>query len=186
MDDLTIKYCLIGTGLCYQVKDWLDISLSFISILIAFIALVISIKYAALTFRPLITVSVKSIAQGDILIVYDLIVLNSGTIPGKNIKLETNNNDISSCLGKNSGEINRSKWLACFSPQTKINILQNGQSTSCSFGTTVNNDDGFWKYGSEFDVKISYESWFGKKYTEIQPLKIVDTNSFTGKYWSSK
>jgi hypothetical protein len=66
---------------------------------------------------------------------------------------------------------------------------------TCSFGYTRENDAGFWKPRATISVRVLYEGWVAKKYEpegfwnkydEPQKIRIVDSDSFTGYYWSKK
>ena len=64
-------------------------------------------------------------------------------------------------------------------------MLQNGDTSTCSFGTSQTDDNGFWKYGSEITIKLKYTDWFGYNYTDTQVVKIQDSDSFTGCMWGA-
>ncbi len=149
---------------------------------ISFCSLVVSIYFWSRSFRPIVTAVVKTHAAGNEKIAYDLVVLNSGTLPARNIRITAAENWLGAALGRDTSEENKQKWLACFNNQGIV-LLHNNDRVSCSFGTTEANDAGFWKYDATIPVMITYEGWFGKKYKETQNIKISDSNSFTGYFW---
>ncbi|RGP55105.1 hypothetical protein ASB58_08470 [Pseudomonas abyssi] len=110
--------------------------------------------------------------------------MNSGSIPAKNIQLRIDEESIIDVLGSDATEENRARWIRSVNAN-EIRILQNGDFTTCSFGTSQSNDNGFWKYGSEVPIRISYKGWFGYKYSDTQIIKIQDSDSFTGYMWGS-
>ncbi|QEA38657.1 hypothetical protein FGL86_05930 [Pistricoccus aurantiacus] len=108
----------------------------------------------------------------------------SGSLPAKNIRLLTEDGKVNDALGSDSGQENRRRWLCCFEPEYMISILHNGERIRCSFGTSRNNDGGFWKYKAKIPITIQYEGWFGAKYTQEQVIQIIDSDSFTGFMWN--
>ena len=171
--------CVFG----HQIKVALDTIIALSALLLSIISLGLSVYFWRRSFRPIVTAMVKTHNAGNELIGYDLEVLNSGTLPAKNIRLRTNQDAISNVLGNDADDGNRRRWLCCFEPETIIKILHNNERIRCSFGTTVANDNGFWKYNSIIPIIIEYEGWFGKKYTQSQDIQIIDSDSFTGFMW---
>jgi hypothetical protein len=179
-------YCDLVFGICLDPKDWLTIWVSVVALVISFCSLVFTVRYASKSFRPIVTAMVRTHAGGTEAITYSLEILNSGSIPARDIKLRAVAGDIENALAKNRDEAMRKKWTACFSEECVIPMLHNGNKVSCSFGLTKANDAGFWKYGATIPITIEYRSWFGKQYTERQSLYIRDSDSFTGYVWSSQ
>jgi hypothetical protein len=131
----------------------------------------------------------KYIAAAALAIIYDLVVLNSGSIPARNIRITANETAVTAALGMGATAENRERWLSGF--KRTILLLQNGGRTSCSFGDTRASDTGFWKYEAIIPITITYEGWFdgwferffGKTHTETQEIQILDSESFTGNSW---
>ncbi len=167
----------------HQIKFTTDTIIAISALLVAIISLGLSVLFWRRSFRPIVTAMVKTHSAESGLIAYDLVVLNSGTLPAKNICLRTNRAVISNALGNDADDENRRRWLICFEPETIIKILHNNESIRCSFGTTMDNDNGFWKYNSSIPIFIEYEGWFGRKYTQSQDIQIMDSDSFTGFMW---
>lgn len=126
---------------------------------------------------------VKTHAAGDLGTIFDLEILNTGSIPAKNIRLKAEQKDIDKALGKDSTTENKIRWLSCFEPENTISILHNNSSIKCSFGQSKTKDQGFWKYKAIIPIKIEYEGWFGEKYVQNQDIQIIDSDSFTGYQW---
>ncbi|OLO12599.1 hypothetical protein BTW10_03815 [Chromohalobacter japonicus] len=161
------------------------------STLIAVVALVSSIASLSVSvwfwkksFRPIVTAMVKTHQAGNKAIAYDLQIANSGSLPARNIRLSINMSEIESALGRDATPENKARWLCCFEEKHIIRVLQNTQETTCSFGTSMADDGGFWRYGSCFPITITYEGWFGKKYSGQQEIQVTDSVSFTGFSWS--
>jgi hypothetical protein len=88
--------------------------------LLAFLAFVVSLFSAGFTYfvwqrsaRPIVTVAVKEHQSGNLAIAYNLEVLNSGTIPAKNVRIMTEHGSLAAALG---GTLRRKTsndgWLA--------------------------------------------------------------------------
>lgn len=153
---------------------------SVIALLVSACSLLISSDIWRRTARPVVAVAVKTHGGGNIAIFYDLVVLNSGTMPAKNIRLIAGSNSLAAALGPDATPANRARWLACF--DKVIPMLLNNERTTCSFGTTMANDAGFWKHGAVIDIEVAYEGrWWTHR--DKQQLRIADTDSFTGYYW---
>jgi hypothetical protein len=153
------------------------------ALVISLTSLLISLDIWTRSFRPIVTVAVKTHTAENVVISYDLVVLNSGTIPAKNIGIRAAENSLASAFGGDATAENKQRWLACFNQV--IPFLHNSAQISCSFGTTKYNDTGF---------EITYESWlkswlgslFGRwigSFKENQNIQIASSNSFTGYYW---
>jgi hypothetical protein len=133
--------------------------------------------------RPIVSVAVKTHNPGNVAIAYDLVVLNSGTIPARNIRIQAKKDALDAALGQDATAENKRRWLACFN--VVIGLLHNGDRVSCSFGTTQANNTGFWKYNVCLPIEITYEDWFGWKYRDIQTIRIATSDSFTGYSWEA-
>tara|TARA_R110001583_G_scaffold119981_1_gene271218 strand:- start:1522 stop:2070 length:549 start_codon:yes stop_codon:yes gene_type:complete len=165
-----------------------EISLDTIIAGCAFIAsltsLGLSVHFWRRSFRPIVSVAVRTYSVGSIAMTFDLEVLNSGSLPAKNIRLKIKNADLKHAFGHDASDENKRRWLSCFAPCNVISILHNNQKTRCSFGTSREGGNGFWKYKSKFPVIVEYEGWYGKKYSQIQEIQITSSESFTGFLWN--
>lgn len=164
-------------------KVTFEIIIAGASLCVSLIALGISIYIWKRQFRPIVTAAIKTVKAGNVGICYNLVVLNSGVIPARNIKIIPNSSRLLEALGEDATDENQRSWLACFLPENRIDALHNNDHVSCSFGYTQGGDQGFWKYKGEIPITIKYEGWFGKKYTQQQIIKIVDSDSFTSFSW---
>lgn len=159
--------------------------LSFAAVVIAFISLVIAVRFASKSFRPIVSVAVRTHSGSNLSIIYNLEVLNSGTLPARDIRIKADEHEVGAALASSQYKDREKEWLACFQPECVIPVLQNGAKVSCSFGLTRGGDAGFWKYGTSIPVVVEYTGWFGVKYSEPQVIYIRDSDSFTGYMWSS-
>ena len=174
-----MEICVFGQLIEISVDTIVALSALFVSI----IALGLSVYFWKKSFRPIVTAMVKTHVAGNEATLFDLEILNSGTLPARNIRVRTEQGYIDSALGNDAGEENKRRWLSCFEADSIINILHNNEKIRCSFGMSRANDTGFWKYRAEIPVVIEYEGWFGKKYTQAQVIQIIDSDSFTGFMW---
>lgn len=165
----------------------LDTWIAAASFVLSIIALGVSFHFWRRQFRPIVTAMVETHYGGPDWINYNLVVLNSGSIPAKNIKLQVQDQaSLEAALGAGADNDARKVWLRCFEPSTVIRLLQNGARTSCSFGFTHRDlRQSFWRAQAEFPIQIEYEGWFRKKYRKDLPnlLQIADSDSFTGGMW---
>lgn len=160
-----------------------NLAISVVALLVSVVALGLSVYFWRRQFRPIVTAAVKTRSSDSAAIAYDLVLRNSGTIPAKNVKLKEDGKSLAEALGRDATAENRDRWLRCFHMSPAVAMLQNDDHASCAFVTTKAKDNGFWRYGAEFHIAISYDGWFGKHYEDAQILKIVDSNSFTGYHW---
>ena len=166
-----------------SLKISIDTLVALAALAVSLLALIASIHFWRRQFRPIITAMVRTAAGGNEAIAYKLEVLNSGAIPAKNVVLRVDETTLPAALGADATPENKAKWLACFTPHSQIKVLHNGSRVTCSFGTTRANADGFWKYRAQIQITIEYEGWFGKRYSQLQIVEVVDSASFTGYMW---
>jgi hypothetical protein len=159
----------------------LDNFIALVALVVSIIALLVSIFFWRRSFRPIISVKVKTNTAGNARILYDLVIVNSGQLPARDIRIEASEADLENAFGVAASEERKSQVLSCFN--SPIEVLQNGDKTSGEFGDTAANDTGFWKYGSRISVTVRYRGWFGTPYVEFQNLKVADTTSFTPHHW---
>lgn len=160
-----------------------------IALLISILSFGFSYYFWSKSFRPIVTAMVKTAGDDDRKKVFKLQILNSGSLPAKNIRLWAKQSDLDVAFGKEASKEGKSRWVDFFSPEKNIiDLLQNNANMSCPFGYSKENDEGFWKYNTTISITIKYESWFGTrlwfgKYEETQEITIVDSESFTNYVW---
>lgn len=151
-----------------------------IALIISTCSLLISLDVWRRSARPTVAAAVRTHSGGNMAIFYDLVLLNSGGMPAKNVRLIADQTSLAAALGPDATEENRKRWLACFG--VVIPVLLNNDKTTCSFGTTQVGDTGFWKYSAVIEIEILYEGRW-RIHREKQQLRILDTDSFTGYQW---
>ena len=136
--------------------------------------------------RPIVSAMIRTANGGNEAIAYEIVVINSGNRPATGIRLQANLEDIKGCLAQVSqANLENVSWkdvVACFSEAGEIPLLLQGREATNAFGVTKRTD-GFWTYGSRFNVKVSYSDLAGRKYTSFQALVVADTMGFAGGFW---
>ncbi len=159
----------------------IDTMIALSALLISICSLAVSVYIWRRSFRPIVTAAVKTHASGSGAIVYDLIVMNSGSLPGRNIQITATDTALAAAFGHDATAENKERWLAGF--KSKIDVLQNGDRLSCSFGTTKQDDAGFWRANARIPITVIYQGWFGGTYKDEQVICVADSDSFTGYAW---
>ena len=163
--------------------DVVSLAVASVALVVSIMAFVHSLWAWRRSFRPIVTAMVRTVASGNQSTAYELVLLNSGSIPARDITLCVQDQSaLEAALGDPQSH-ERQFFLACFKPGCVIAILQNGADVRCSFGYT-GVTGGFWKHEAVLPIDINYRGWFGTQYVESQVLHIVDSTSFTGGYWS--
>jgi hypothetical protein len=164
-----------------------ELAVSVVALIVSVLALGLSIFFWRRQFRPIVTAMVQTHHGGNEAIAYNLVVLNSGPIPARNIRLIVRDQAaLEAALGAGADVETRGLWLASFEPSTMIRLLQSGAQTKCSFGLTHRIPrKSFWIAQAEFPIQLEYEGWFGERYRNDPPniLQIADSDSFTGGMW---
>jgi hypothetical protein len=161
----------------------IDSIIAFSSLAVSVIAVAISFYFWRLQFRPIVTAAIRTAKGGPDAIAYNLDILNSGSIPAKNILISVDETTLPGAFGTDATTENKARYLSCFSPASQISVLHNGSRVSCSFGTTKPDNHGFWKYRAKVEITLRYGGWFGKRYEQKQIIEVVDSDSFTGHMW---
>jgi len=154
-------------------------------LVVSLTALAMSTMFWARSFRPIVTAAVETHSAGRDGIAYNLVILNSGSLPARNVQLRIADlTQLEAAISQDASDNDRTKWLACFEKDNDIALLQNGTRVSCSFGMTRNTGT-FWRYGASFPMYIHYRGYFGTIYQDYISLRIVDSDSFTGHVWGT-
>ena len=124
--------------------------ISICSLLVSFLSFLFSVNHWRHSFRPIVSAMVKTHQAGNVSIAYDLVVLNSGTLPARNIRITAEPASLNAAFGNDASDENKQRWLAAF--DRTIYLLHNGDKISCAFGMTQANDTGFWKYDATISI----------------------------------
>lgn len=177
-----METCVVHAIKVILDKMTLDTVIAAIALIISIISLALSIHFWRRSFRPIVTAAISTHSSGNVGIVFNLEILNSGSLPAKNIQLKAKDIDINNAMVLNVSDEKKRAYLRCFESDCIIKILHNSAKVQCAFGNHEING-GFWKYNSTIPITIEYEGWFGKKYIETQELLIINSESFTDIAW---
>src|SRR5437660_392132 len=106
------------------------------------------------TYRPIITARVSTASGGNIAILYNLIVENTGNRPAANIRLDVGPKILRAAL-KPACTVPTTEITNCFDPHYTIPVLANGKSTSTAFGKTSNDSECMWIADSRLQGQVS-------------------------------
>lgn len=139
--------------------------------------------------RPILSALVKTNSAGNVAVLYDLIISNTGNRPAKNIRFFLDNDkSVIDFLENQSISEDHSMLKVVnliFSSDLEIPVLCNNSNIASAFGATSSKNP-FWKYGSLIPIKIVYYDFDGKKYVDRQNLMIRDSESFSDYFWGEK
>jgi len=138
--------------------------------------------------RPIITAEIRENSSGVGIILFDLVILNSGNRPAVDITLHAKSIDLDNILMGQANENNKKELYSIFSNSSLIAHLNHNQEVNTSFfGWEKNptNDVCFIEYESKLPIKIKYKDIDGNVYTFKQRLYIKDKNGFGGSMWKS-
>jgi hypothetical protein len=172
----------------------MGIALALIALFVSAISLILSISFWSRSFRPIVTAAVRTHTAGNVATVYNLVLLNSGTLPARKVRIRPSGAIPAEAFGLGATEEDKQLWLAAFEDEGTVEVLHNGSKVSCGFGMTKADDKGFWRYEARIPVVITYRGWFegwwewlvGGEYREEQDLQIVDSGSFAGGMWAGR
>ena len=135
------------------------------------------------SFRPMLSIMVVSHKFLEDRTALNLEIINSGSLPAKDIRLIANKDSLEEAYGSGVNDEDKNRWVCCFDEDNIINALQQNHKIHCSFGTFKENDTGFWKYKSKIGVTLKYKDFFGRSYEDEQQLVLINSDSFTGYSW---
>lgn len=137
--------------------------------------------------RPIVSAFVENESRGNVAIMYNLVVINTGNRPALNVSLHLKLEDFKKCI---SQDMDMDKpvvkaILKCFSIEEAIPLIINGEKKFNCFGLTSNKpEQSIWVYGSLLPIKISYQDLEGNKYISRLTLVIKDSKTFAGTEWA--
>jgi hypothetical protein len=137
--------------------------------------------------RPILSAFVETESSGNVAIMYNLLVINTGNRPALNIYLHLNLEDFKKCIDQNMDMENPAVQaiLRCFSIEEAIPLIIDGDKKYNYFGLTSNKpEENIWVYGSSLPIEINYQDLEGNKYISRLTLVIKDSKTFAGTEWS--
>jgi hypothetical protein len=155
-----------------------------LAIVVALVSIWLTRRSWLQTYRPIVSAYIETRGGAEGTIKYDIVVLNSGNRPAKEIRLQADEKMVRSCFGEAQPEGVISAILNCFKPEGQISLLANGTSTRSSFGYTTGNEaSSVWKYDSKIPIVILYKDLTGRKFKAKLDIMIRDTQTFSGGSW---
>jgi hypothetical protein len=155
-------------------------------LLIAAVGILVAVYFWTRSHRPILTVAVKTHpGQEEGPIRYDLVILNSGTVPANNLSITVDDIALNAAFGLGATEYLKRDIFAVFGKT--IPSVQNGERLVVGpFGYTNGMAAGFWKYNAIIPIAIRYNfkglfGWWPHK--QEQTIQIVDSETVTGYSW---
>jgi hypothetical protein len=139
--------------------------------------------------RPILSAFVETYSAGNVAIMYNLLVINSGNRPAVNVclDLKLSNEDFRKCITQEMDNPRVEEILKCFNIGGTIPLLINGDKISNCFGlTSSRTEDNIWIYGSSLPIEISYQDLEGNKYVSALTLTVKYSKAFAGMQWSNR
>lgn len=164
-------------------------ALSLSAIFVSVISLFITVLLWRESNRPVVSARVITHSGGNIMILYNIEIINSGSRPAKNVRLHIEHKELANATTKEPDRNrNFSKELysikRCFDERATVPILLNGSSVSNAFGYT-SDESPFWIPGAHLEITITYQGLQGRRYKSRIPLRIDDTDAFAGTAYAS-
>jgi hypothetical protein len=167
-----------------QLSDEIRTIATIISPILSGLSLYFTRRFWFATNRPIVCVKIMTEQSGNRNNCYNLVIFNTGNRPALNVRLYAEEKDINNILVENINPKEESLVNGikrCFSRDTFIPLLINGENVSNSFGTTGR--DGVLIYKSKLKIKINYEDFHKKKYSYEQILVVTTSEAFADSSW---
>ena len=84
-----------------------NLAVAGVALVVSTIALGVSIYFWRRQFRPIVTIAVRTHKAGPEAIAYDLVVMNSGSMPAKSIQLTVDESSLASAFGADATPDNK-------------------------------------------------------------------------------
>lgn len=167
--------------------EYLNLSISVIAISFSFCSLCFTYKFWHESNRPIVTAYIEVFKEGNISTVFNLIVVNSGSRPANDIQLKAKNEDIDSIMHEDADKSLKKIVHNCFQEDSKISILNHGESLSTSFGCiSTSPENNLLKPLSELPVTIVYSGLSKKKFKTKLNLYVGRREGFGGGVWNKR
>lgn len=135
--------------------------------------------------RPILTAEIVTHSGGNVAIMYNLVVHNTGTRPATDIRIEADKECLQAAINNNADNLLKQEILRCFSDEGRISLLHQQSSKSTGFGlTSTNETSNVLVYKSVIPIAITYKDLYGKSYKTKQDLVVKDSEYFAGSGWS--
>lgn len=168
--------------------DEIRTGISMLAIIISIISLKLSRRSWLQSNRPIVTAFVQEHSSGNKAAAFDLVVSNTGNRPATQIKISAGEEDIYSLVDEKASKELKDRIKNCFSKDSEIPVLRNGEDLKTSFGAYSPNEPGkeWLNYGKAIPIEITYNDLEGRFYRSQMPLKIFAREGFGGGVWEKK
>lgn len=134
--------------------------------------------------RPIVTAEIVTHDGGNVAIMYNLLVHNTGTRPAVDVRILAEMQHLQAAIDPNSNESMKQTILRCFSEEGRIPLLHQQSKKSNGFGlTSSHSNDNALVYKSVIPIVITYKDLYGKRYKVKQDLIVKDSEYFAGSGW---
>ena len=158
--------------------------LSVIAILISFCSFYFARKSWQESNRPIVVAYIEEEEQGELAILFNLVVANTGTRPAKNVRLNASRHRIENLFVDNIEESVKEMIYRCFRDNARIALLKNGESLISSFSQYSKDVPGLELF-AELPVTICYLDLNDKKFQTNLNLFVKSRKGFGGGVWKS-
>jgi len=162
-----------------MIQDWISVVVPVIAVAISMASLYFARRSWERSNRPLVTAFVEENGEG---FAFDLKVSNTGNRPAVNVQFHADEKTLAKLLEPDANAQHKEHFFACFSPQSTIALLRNGETLSTALGT-YGKDSPWLNYGAEARIGIKYSDLDGQKYHSTIPLKVYAREGFGGSVW---
>jgi len=152
------------------------------SMLVAIFSIYFTVRLWRMTNRPLVTARISTHSGGNINIMLDILIENSGTRPAIDVQLQAREADIRAAMLRREGGDLPTDAKRVFFSDVVIPVLPNGRVLSNSFGCL--GQDGVWRPGAHIPLKVLYRGMAGSRYIEQGELLLHDDAGFAQTSWS--
>ena len=156
--------------------------ISAVAAITSLVSLYFTRRFWLLTHRPIVTAEIVENTSGVGIVVFDLVVYNSGNRPAVNIKLCAESKDIEKIFSEKASRSDKEFIHEVFSASNKIALLLNGKEPNTAFGAYSENrcNGDILKYQAELPIQIYYQDIDGRKYCENIVLYTRPAEGFGG------
>ena len=118
---------------------------------------------------------------------FNLLLSNTGTRPATNIRIHIDGRELEKIIDPRASPEARMNLAGCFSRESKVALLRNGETPTGGLGRSSNVDatEAQLQYGGDAEIRIHYYDLEGISYESKQPVKVYARNGFTGNTWQS-
>lgn len=151
------------------------------SMLVAIFSIYFTVQLWRRTNRPLVTARISTHSGGNVNIMLDILIENSGARPALGVQLEARESDIRAAMLKPEADVLPTDARRVFMSKVVVPVLPNGSLLSNAFGCL--GKDGVWRPGARIPINVSYHSLDGSRYVEPGELLLHDDGGFAQTSW---